>query len=276
MRIHIFTLNWNGEEYLRWLGPSLFGAALKTPCEMEWYIRDNSDNNRSKDVVDSWGMTTPLKHINFYKVGHNRDNYAICNNYLFEKALPNMNLEEDLVLFLNNDIIINDHTSIAKMLKLMTPQVGVVGAKLVYPTGEVQHGGITFRREHGGLPFHYGVGANPTASIISKNREFQAVTFAFALVRAKCIPALRNKQLDPAYNWAFDDVTTNLDIVYRQHLKVVYCGETGITHQESVSLKKNPINKPFQNQNFDRFRREWKDIVDYDHHLYDATYKAIK
>jgi GT2 family glycosyltransferase len=277
MKIFALTLTWNGIHHLERLAPSLFKAALKTSCPIRWHIRDNaSTDDTQKYITAGIGMTTPVGTIQYHYVNHNRDNYAVCNNFLFQKALEDgLNLEDDWVLFLNNDIEINDPYSIQKMISLIKDDVGVVGAKLLYPNRTVQHGGITFRREFGGLPYHYRTGLPSDNTLVSKNREFQAVTFAFALVRAKCIARLKGGQLDTGYNWCFEDVSCNLDIVHRQKMKVIYCGETDITHHESMSLKRNPINKIYQNDNFSKFRAEWKGIVKYDDHLYNPIYKVV-
>ena len=60
-----------------------------------------------------------------------------------------------------------------------------------------------------------------------------------------------------AYKWAFDDISLCLSIRYNSNKKVLYCGKTYVFHEESASLKKNPVNKLFMNHNLDHFRNEW-------------------
>lgn len=256
MKLHILTITYNGVDYIKSLAPSLFNCIL--PESVVWHIRDNDSKDDTENIVKNLSSPFP---IFYHKIDHNKDNYAACHNYLINKA--EADLDNDWYLFLNNDIVINDKKSIKKMLKLIKDDVGVVGTKLLYPNNTVQHGGIIFKKEYGGLPYHYKVG-HQNNQYVSKNRQFQAVTFAFALVKASCVSKLKNGKLDEGYSWCFEDVSVCLDVLYRQKMKILYCGDTNITHLESATLKKTSINKPYQNHNFNKFRQEWKDIVKYD------------
>jgi len=277
--IHALTLTWNGKPLIAKLADSLRLGFLSTGLRCIWHVRDNGSTDGTKEFFDRiyW-----KQDIRYYYESHNRDNYAKCNNDLFTCALMDsqslLNINEDYVLFINNDIEIIDPTSLRKMLDLFRDGVGVVGSRLLYPSGKIQHGGVVFPKEYIGLPKHLGVGEAPT-KYTSLNREFQAVTFACALVRASCIVGLQNKKIDEDYHWCFDDVNTCLDIVYRQKKRILYCGETNIIHHESETLKKNPINKVYEKHNFAKLRREWGNIVDYDYGKYltgREGYKVVK
>jgi GT2 family glycosyltransferase len=251
MKLHILTITHNGDYFLNPLAESLFKCKLP---DVNWHIRDNASNDNTEDIIKNLKSTFP---IHYYKINHNKDNYAACHNFLIEKIK-----EDDCwLLFLNNDIVINDPNSIKNMIELIDDNVGVVGAKLLYPDKTIQHGGVIFPREYGGLPKHYNIGKK-NSNKLCKNGEFQAVTFAFALVRKSCILNLKNGKLDEGYHWCFDDITTCLDIKYRQNMKIMYCGKTNITHLESATLKKNNVNKLYQKYNFSRFRQEWGRIVE--------------
>jgi len=256
MKLHILTLTYDGADYIKSLAPSLFKSSL--PKDVVWHIRDNGSKDNTEEVIKSLNGHFPIV---YHKINHNKDNYAKCHNYLIEKA--NADIENDWYLFLNNDIVINNPKSIENMTKLIKENVGVIGAKLFYPNKKIQHGGVIFKKEFGGLPCHYKVGSKNSIQL-SKNRQFQAVTFAFALVKASCIPNLKNGKLDENYHFCFEDVSSCLDILYLQKKEIWYCGETNITHLESATLKKNGVNKIYQNYNFNRFRNEWKNIVKYD------------
>lgn len=253
MKVHAFIITWNGVEPLSQLIQSLIKNVNN--IDVEYYIRDNA----STDSTQSYLNSLVFPH-HYYKMPHNNDNFAKCNNFLFEQA--NIG-DDDYIWFLNNDITINDSNSLANMIALMKDDVGIVGAKLLYPNKTIQHGGVVFDKKNNGLPFHYCVGKKDSA-YISKNREFSAVTFACALMKAKCYRSLKNGKLDEKYNWCFDDISACLDVKFRQHKKILYCGQTDITHHESYSLKKNGINKMFMNQNFRLFREEWLDHIVYD------------
>jgi GT2 family glycosyltransferase len=101
---------------------------------------------------------------------------------------------------------------------------------------------------------------------------FQAVTGAAAITKAEYFRNSFNqnksgiKGMDENYHWAFDDVDLCLSIKYNMNKKIVYCGDTNISHEESASLKKNPVNKLFLNHNLRYMFGKWGEryIIDQD------------
>lgn len=66
-------------------------------------------------------------------------NFSRINNLGVAKA------QGELLLFLNNDIEVTDGEWLSEMVsQKMRPGVGVVGARLYYPNGTLQHGGVVF------------------------------------------------------------------------------------------------------------------------------------
>ena len=66
-----------------------------------------------------------------------RFNYSKLNNFAASQA------RGEVLLLLNNDTEARDRDWLERMLEhALRPEVGAVGAKLFYPGGEVQHGGI--------------------------------------------------------------------------------------------------------------------------------------
>ena len=64
-------------------------------------------------------------------------NYSRINNFAAQHA------EGELILFLNNDIEILQKDWLEVMVRQISqPDVGAVGAKLLYPNGKLQHGGV--------------------------------------------------------------------------------------------------------------------------------------
>ena len=64
-------------------------------------------------------------------------NYAALNNYAAREA------NGEILLLLNNDIAIIDPDWLRELVSYaIRPEVGAVGAKLLYPDGRVQHGGM--------------------------------------------------------------------------------------------------------------------------------------
>ena len=63
---------------------------------------------------------------------------------------------DDFILLLNDDVYFADNISIKNMLKLFNKDVGVVGARLLYPDSKIlQHAGVIFGKRYGEMPYHY-------------------------------------------------------------------------------------------------------------------------
>lgn len=267
MKIHIFTLNWNGSLLLEKLEPGLIRNLKNTQLDYEWYIRDNGSKDESIKKINAWDNSK----ITVFDIGHNRDNFSQGVNYLFNKTATK---DDDLILLLNNDVVFNDDVSLSNMLKLMTPDVGIVGARLLYPgTNNLQHAGVIFSERYNSMPYHFRhkLESRPEDEL---NRYFQCVTAACCFISA--LDFKNAGQMPEEMNWSFEDVLLNLRI--GQLKKIAYCGNTNISHGESISLKKNPVNKLFLSKNVENFRKLSKGLyhLDEDKYLNNPNYNEIK
>jgi GT2 family glycosyltransferase len=243
--IRIFTLHWNAKLLLERLYNSLIPAL--EGLDYCWYIKDNGSSDGSKEFLES----IKSEKIIPYYTGHNRHNFSEGMNILFDFAKPE---DEDYILLLNNDVVFGDTTSIKKMISLFKDDVGIVGTKLLYPgTKKLAHSWIYFSKKYNYLPYHYKHGEEDNAET-SKNREVEAITAAVLLTKAKYY---KQNPLDKLFFWCFEDVDFNLAIKYNMNKKIMYCGETLIYHEESVSLQKNPVNKLMMPANVKRFKDKW-------------------
>ncbi len=158
-------------------------------------------------------------------------NYARLNNLAAQQS------KSDFLLFLNNDVIINqpDFLSLMVMEALAAPTIGAVGAQLLYPNGTIQHSGVAVgpgvigvhtHRLQPGTAFGY-IGR------IRLSHQVTAVTGAAMLVPHALFTELGGfdeTHLAIAYN----DVDICLKI-RSQGYKIIYCGEAIATHYESLS-----------------------------------------
>lgn len=267
--LYILTLTWNACDKISKLKNSLIPNL--EDINYNWFIKDNNSNDNTCEVISTWGDKVKLR-----RYSNNLQNFSQGMNFLFNEANPK---DDDDVLLLNNDVIFNDESSLKKLLQILyeDKEVGVVGARLLYTgTNKLQHAGVVFKPEYK-LPTHFRSNAISDNNS-EKNRTFQVVTGAVLLTKAKYYKnAFANKSgnqgMDENYHWAFDDVDLCLSIGVNQKKKVVYCGKTNISHEESASLKKNPANRLFMNHNINYFKTKWENKYVLDEDIYTKNAK---
>lgn len=159
----------------------------------------------------------------------------------------------ELLLFLNDDTAMLTKgwdRILAGLFK--RPEVGLVGVRMTYPDGTIQHAGFVFGMDNG--PQHEGrwmagddcgPGGRWTAV-----RQAAGVTGAFMAIRAADFQDF-GRYDDEAFAVDFAD----LDLCLRVRTAgkaVVYCGAISLTHHESVSRGLNLGRRKRQ-----RMRTEW-------------------
>jgi GT2 family glycosyltransferase len=110
------------------------------------------------------------------------------------------------------------------------PAAEVVGAKLVYPTGLVQHAGVVFGQD--GYPHHLYAGLAAEHPAVNRSRRLQAVTGACMLVRRGAFK--RAGGFDDGYENSLEDVDLCLRIGAAGG-EVHYCHGATVVHLESAS-----------------------------------------
>lgn len=137
----------------------------------------------------------------------------------------------EYVIFLNNDTVPE-----AGWLAALTScadrheRAGVVGSKLLYPDGTVQHAGIVF--DHDRYPRHLYVGFPATHPAVNKSRQLQAVTAACMLVRRAAFERVNG--FDTAFRNGLEDVDLCLRLGALGY-EVHYCHSSVVMHLESVT-----------------------------------------
>lgn len=262
--LHILTLHWNKLDSLIRLKDSLIPSLQK--IDYKWHIKDNNSSDGSYEAALCWDNKNTIYH----QYPNNNQTFSQGCNYLFDLANPN---DDDLVLFLNNDVHFTDTQSIQRMINIIErdKNVGVVGAKLLYTgTNKVQHCGVVFtenRKLPGSpaLPIHLHRGAEATEHT-NKDREFQAITAAVMLLKASDFRAAG--KFDEQLKWCFDDtdICNTINKVLKK--KIIMCGSTNIQHDESASLKLNPVNKLYLQHNITYFTGKWRNRVETDVYKY--------
>jgi GT2 family glycosyltransferase/glycosyltransferase involved in cell wall biosynthesis len=138
--------------------------------------------------------------------------------------------EADVVVFLNNDTEVADGWLDPLLDELEDPGVGGVGARLLYPTGRIQHAGMAMAP--GGTPLHLHRGAPGGHPLVSGRRDFDLVTAACLAMRRETVAELGG--FDTGYRNGFEDVDLCLRLRARG-LRIRYAGDSVVVHHESQS-----------------------------------------
>lgn len=136
-----------------------------------------------------------------------------------------------IIVFLNNDTEVHDQWLPPLIDELDTrPATGVVGGRLLFPNGTVQHAGVAVRRSK--IPFHIHRGLPGESPLVTERRLFPMITAACSAVRRH--EFLELGMFDEGYINGHEDV--DLCLRYRKKGKeCVYRPECVVTHYEEVS-----------------------------------------
>lgn len=178
-------------------------------------------------------------------------NYSAINNFGF------LNSSGDYILLLNNDVEVISPNWLASLLALcQRNDVGVAGAKLLFPDNTVQHAGVEmikcFSASEVGGPIHVfshldrdDAGYMRRASV---RQDVSVVTGACLLVKRSVYQELNG--LDESFAVAFNDVDFCLRAREAGYL-VVYEPDALLYHYESLSRGSDA-----SSTNYERFMRE--------------------
>ncbi|MGC1512137.1 MAG: glycosyltransferase family 2 protein [Acidimicrobiales bacterium] len=165
----------------------------------------------------------------------------------------------DLLLFLNNDTqLLPGWIEPLLRATVEQPQVGAVGAKLIYPDGTIQHGGVSIIQNRigglfGGWHDHVGKPASWPDANVAKFRN--AVTGALMLVRRNAFEQVGG--FDTRYWNGNEDV--DLCLALREAgWQVLYEPASTVIHYESQSGPERHIS---ENENNVLLRDRWNDVV---------------
>ncbi len=157
-------------------------------------------------------------------------NFSAINNFAAEQA------RGEILLLLNNDMEVITPDWMQSMLEhALRPEVGAVGAKLIYPNGMIQHAGVVI-----GLN---GIANHAFCQVMSDDpgyfgqagliRNYSAVTGACLMIRKEIylkVGGLNENELAVAFN----DVDLCLKLRENGYL-IVYTPYASLYHHESLS-----------------------------------------
>ena len=172
------------------------------------------------------------------------------------------------LVFLNNDTIPLDGWLDALVRQASRDEkVGIVGSKLLYPDGTIQHAGIAFDQDR--QPRHIYVGFPGDHPAVNKSRRMQMVTGGCLLINRMVFD--RAGGFDTSFVNGFEDV--DLCLKARElGFEVHYCHESVLYHLESVSDRLIDHDSANRRTFLDR----WKDRVEVDDWRYYTEDGLIK
>ena len=199
---------------------------------------DENTFNYYKNVNDKYNFDIKVL---YYKAEFN---YSKINNFAVE------NTDSEYLLLLNNDIEMISENSIEEMMNyVMRDDVGIVGAKLLYPDDNIQHAGVILG--FGGIAGHAFVGIHEKRTYMNRAHMVQDLTS----VTAACMMTKReiyNKVngLTEKFVVAFNDIDYCMKVRELNKL-VVYNPYASFYHYESKSRGYEDTK-----EKVDRFNRE--------------------
>jgi GT2 family glycosyltransferase len=141
----------------------------------------------------------------------------------------------EVLLFLNNDTAADRSDWLRRLVAyIMQPDVGVVGAKLLYPNRSVQHGGVVLGIEGAVGHAHLGLRENEGGyrDLGRFTREVSAVTGACLAIRRSVFQEVQG--FDETLHVTFSDVLLCLDAVARGYRNIVVAEPTIIHHESGT------------------------------------------
>jgi GT2 family glycosyltransferase len=239
--------------------PAYNRAALTSQCldaifaspperaELEVIVVDDG----SSEPVDR-SLTPHAERIGIVRHDQNTGFATACNDGAAAAS-------GDWIVFLNNDTIPQPGWLDALIEYASgSERIGIVGSKLLYPDGTIQHAGLVISREL--VPRHVYTRFPGDHPAVNKSRTFQAVTAASALLRRETFE--RFGGFDCSFVNAYEDVDLCLRL-RREGYEVHYCHTSVLYHLEAVT--RDHLRDP---ENHALFLERWSDFVYHD----DLTY----
>jgi GT2 family glycosyltransferase len=187
-------------------------------------------------------------------------NFSVINNWAANQAAG------EVLLFLNNDTeVIGPDWLRHLVANSCRADVGAVGAKLLYPSDRVQHGGVILGMGGVGVHFHIGcLRQDPgyfSRAVLQQN--LSAVTAACIAMRRTVFDEIGG--FDGDLRVAFNDVDLCLRIRQRGYL-IVWTPLAELYHHESASRGSDLLSERHQEflQENEYMRSKWGWVLDRD------------
>jgi len=255
--------NWSNQPSVDLIIPTRDGLAVLKPC-IDSILAKTSYSNFKIIIADN-GSELAETHDYFGQISQDSRvsiveypgefNYSAINNFAVSKG------GSDYVALVNNDIEVIDGDWLTQMMAWATQDgVGIVGAKLLFGNGKVQHAGVT-------------IGLGNAAGHIHRLEDGQApgyqlrclATQNMMAVTAACLVTPRTlfEQLqgldEIAFKVAYNDIDYCLRVESRGY-QIIWTPEARLYHHESVSRGDDMSDKHIERyfRELEVFQERWK------------------
>ena len=229
---------------------------------------DKLSDYRNYEYIIIENNSTQPETLDYYKEIEKRDNvkvlywdkefnYSAINNFGVKSA------SGDYVLLLNNDTEIINNDCITQLLSYcQRDEVGIVGARLYYQDGSIQHAGVVIG--FGGIAGHAFVTLYEEDGLyMSRTKvacDYSAVTAACMMVKKDVFEQVGG--LDETFKVAFNDIDFCMKVRSLGKL-VVYNPNAKLYHYESKSrgMEDTPEKQERFLGEIERFTNKWPDIL---------------
>lgn len=222
---------------------------------VEVVVIDNSTKAEIERLVTSWPRPArPLRYIDW----RNKEfNYSAINNEAARRC------NSPLLLFLNDDTSVITTGWLTAMVEMaMRPEVGAVGAKLLYPDGRIQHAGVVM-----GIFANCGHAFKGLAGDTQHYFDFpdvirnvSAVTGACLMTRADVFREVGGFD-EQTFAVAFNDIDLCLKIREKGY-RVIYTPHALLYHYEAFSKTAKDLIP--DSEEVKAMQSKWKAVIEAD------------
>lgn len=252
--VSILIPNYNHKPILKTCIDSLYN--VNTYKNFEIVIVEN--NSTEKEIFDYYEELKKL-HDNIQVVTYKGEfNYSRINNFGMKYT------KGDYVLLLNNDTEMISPNALSEMVGcILRPEVGAVGAKLLYEDDTVQHAGVVIGFSGYAGHVNHGINKDDYGYMVRAriNCNYSAVTAACMMVKKSVFNQVGG--FDEQFVVACNDVDLCLKICKEKYL-IVYNAFALWHHYESKSRGYDDASQEKTwrfNKEVEKFQDKWKDVL---------------
>lgn len=252
--VSILIPNYNHKSILKTCIDSLYN--VNTYKNFEIVIVEN--NSTEKEIFDYY-EELKKQHDNIQVVTYKGEfNYSRINNFGMKYT------NGDYVLLLNNDTEVISPNALSEMVGcILRPEVGAVGAKLLYEDDTVQHAGVVIGFSGYAGHVNHGINKDDYGYMVRAriNCNYSAVTAACMMVKKSVFNQVGG--FDEQFVVACNDVDLCLKICKENYL-IVYNAFALWHHYESKSRGYDDASQEKTwrfNKEVEKFQDKWKDVL---------------